>query len=275
MPLLELKTRRRPSRRRQTPGSALRTRRPAARALVACAALLAASAAAAHAEEGPEEGPADGGPGPGARAEDGRAERPRTQAFLLPLDASARSAAQSVARGATSAILGSPAYEMVDLSHDLGEGGALALNPLVEGAVAEVGSGEAGGGLRGLAARFSLARVLLGSVAAEGGMVEVRLVFVDAPGARVIGSETLRLAAPGSGPDAIEARTRDAVRRLLSSPAPRAGRAAPQPNAPADVAGAPGANPEPPPDPARPARIWKRGLFDKTGTEGWDLGGSP
>jgi hypothetical protein len=221
--------------------------------------------------------------------------RRRTQAFLLPLDEAARAAAGRVAQGATEAMLRS-ADEMIDLSLPLaaeGPQGTASLNSMVADAAAEADRGEAGPSLRRLAARFSLDRVLVGSVALRGPSVAVLLTLADAPRARLLGRETLLLSAANAGADGVEAQVQGAVRRLLdraalddAAPAPMSAEGKCPGQRPRDVpAGAPpeAASPEAasaheaPPTRAAAAtgteenerHAWKRGLFDKTGTEGW------
>jgi len=225
--------------------------------------------------------------------------RRRTQAFLLPLDEAARAAAGRVAQGATEAMLRS-ADEMIDLSPPLAAEGpqaAASLNSMVADAAAEADRGESGPSLRRLAARFSLDRVLVGSVALRGPSVAVLLTLADAPHARLLGRETLLLSAAATGADGVEAQVQAAVRRLLDRAALDDAASAPMPpsaegkcpgprsrdvpaSAPAEAASHEAASSQEAP-PTRAAastgteendrRAWKRGLFDKTGTEGWDL----
>jgi hypothetical protein len=219
--------------------------------------------------------------------------RRRTQAFLLPLDEAARAAAGRVAQGATQAMLSS-ADEMIDLSLPLaaeGPQGAASLNSMVADAAAEADRGESGPSLRRLAARFSLDRALVGSVALRGPSVAVLLTLADAPRARLLGRETLLLPAAATGADGVEGQVQAAVRRLLdraalddAAPAMTSEGACPGPrprdvpaNAPPEAASPEAANAQE----ARPPRAaatstmeenerhaWKRGLVDKTGTEG-------
>jgi hypothetical protein len=222
--------------------------------------------------------------------------RRRAQAFLLPLDEAARAAAGRVAQGATEAMLRS-ADEMIDLSLPLaaeGPQGAASLNSTVAEAAAEADRGESGPSLRRLAARFSLDRVLVGSVALRGPSVAVLLTLADAPRARLLGRETLLLSAAATGADGVEAQVQAAVRRLLDraaladaalSPMSAEGTCpGPRPhdvptNAPPEAASPEAASAQEAP-PTRAAassgaeenerHAWKRGLLDKTGTEGWD-----
>jgi hypothetical protein len=197
-----------------------------------CAALVAAPAEG-HAQEGADdEGggaeehlprsalPASDSPeSPALRSHEPAAlrARRRAQAFLLPLDEAARAAAGRVAQGATEAMLRS-ADEMIDLSLPLaaeGPQGAASLNLLVAGAAAEADRGESGPSLRRLAARFSLDRVLVGSVSLHGPSVAVLLTLADASRARLLGRESLLLPAGAAGAVAVEAQVEAAVRRLL------------------------------------------------------------
>jgi hypothetical protein len=300
----------------------------AALALVPAGTALAAVAAGVHAQEGAaDEGTNGGGsgaeeqlprtadpasdtpeqpalspreqPAPPPREPRAIRARRRTQAFLLPLDEAARAAAGRVAQGATQAMLSS-ADEMIDLSLPLaaeGPQGAASLNSTVADAVAEAERGEPGPSLRRLAARFSLDRVLVGSVALRGPSVAVLLTLADAPRARLLGREALLLPAAATGADGVEAQVQGAVRRLLDRAALDDAASAPIP--PSAEGKCPGPRPHDvpastPPEAASPEaasaqeatatraadstategnerHAWKRGLLDKTGTEGWDV----
>jgi hypothetical protein len=202
-----------------------------------------------------------------------------------------------VAEGATAAMVRS-ADEMLDLSLPLaaeGPQGAASLNSTIADAAAEAARGESGPSLRRLAARFSLDRVLVGSVALRGPSVAVLLTLADAPRVRLLGQESLVVPAAATGADGVEGQVQAAVRRLLdraalddAAPAPMSAEGKCPGPRPRDVpAGAPpeAASPEAasvregPPTPATTStgaaenerHAWKRGLFDKTGTEGSDV----
>jgi hypothetical protein len=155
---------------------------------------------------------------------------------------------------------------------------AASLNQLIAGASDEVGRGAAGRNLSALAEKFSLERVLIGSVRSQEGKVSLLLTLVDAPGQRVIGRQSLRLIADGTDADQIESDTQSAARRLIGE------------DGAAEVASRaviPGSLPVPPrsndaelvqrerkvvmpADAAAPASKRAKGLRDKTGTEEWE-----
>ncbi|GAC1594787.1 MAG: hypothetical protein NVS4B10_02770 [Myxococcales bacterium] len=195
----------------------------------------------------------------------------RTQAFLLPRDAAARDAAVRVAAGVTEAMLHSPGDAMVDLSAALAAGGprgVASLSPLVAAAAAEAEAGGAGPELRRLAARFSLDRILVGSVAVRGRAAAVLLAWADAPGGRLLGTAALSVPLDGALEVQVQAALRDLFARAQAASATPTDPAASD-STPADV---PATGAPPPTDAAR--TVWKRGLFDKTGTESWDLPGT-
>ena len=95
---------------------------------------------------------------------------------------------------------------------------ATSLNQIIAGASDEVGHGDAGKNVAQLAQKFSLDRVLIGSVRSrEETRVSIVLALVDAPKHRVIASKTLLLTADGTDADQIEADTQSAARKLISA----------------------------------------------------------
>jgi hypothetical protein len=82
---------------------------------------------------------------------------------------------------------------------------AVSLSQIIAGASEEVGRGIAGKNASALAEKFSLERVLIGSVRSqEGARISVVLSLVDAPDRKVIASKTLTLVADGTDADQIE-----------------------------------------------------------------------
>ena len=95
---------------------------------------------------------------------------------------------------------------------------ATSLNQIIAGASEEVGKGGAGKNVSTLAQKFSLDRVLIGSVRSlEEGRVSLVLSLVDAPKKRVIASKTSSLVADGTDADQIEADTQNTARKLISA----------------------------------------------------------
>src|SRR5205823_5924466 len=81
----------------------------------------------------------------------------------------------------------------------------------------EVGHGNAGRSITALAEKFSLERVLIGSVRSqEETKVTVLLTLVDTGKHRIVASKSLLLAADGTDADQIEIDTQNAVRKLVS-----------------------------------------------------------
>ena len=94
----------------------------------------------------------------------------------------------------------------------------LVVNQIIAGASDEVGHGDAGKNVAQLAQKFSLDRVLIGSVRSqEETRVSIVLALVDAPKHRVIASKTMLLTADGTDADQIEADTQSAARKLISA----------------------------------------------------------
>ena len=120
---------------------------------------------------------------------------------------------------------------------------ATSLNQIIAGASDEVGRGTAGKSVLALAQKFSLERVLIGSVRSqEESRVSVVLALVDAVKHSIIASKTLTLQADGTDADQIELDTQTAARQLIaaddaevqtadapSAPAPAETRLAPAP----------------------------------------------
>jgi hypothetical protein len=118
---------------------------------------------------------------------------------------------------------------------------ATSLSQIIAGASDEVGRGSAGKSVSSLAQKFSLERVMIGSVRSqEESHVSVVLALVDAPKHKLIGSKTLTLLADGTDADQIEVDTANATRKLIAAddadpdapadataPAPAAGSSAP------------------------------------------------
>ena len=95
---------------------------------------------------------------------------------------------------------------------------AQSLSQIIAGAADEVGRGAAGKNVAALAQKFSLERVLIGSVRTqEEARMSIVLALVDATKHRVIASKTLTLVADGTDADQIEADTQAAVRKLISA----------------------------------------------------------
>ena len=179
---------------------------------------------------------------------------------------------------------------------------AASLNQIIAGASDEVGRGAAGKNVSELAQKFSLERVLIGSVRSqEEAKISVTLALVDAPGHRVIGSKSLLLTVDGTDADQVEADVTNAANKLLSQdsagaapPAPEASRkpvmpgAAPTADDPGLVSrerkvAVPAATKEPAAakekESAAPASKQEtkpkkkdkpKGIQGKTGTEGWE-----
>jgi hypothetical protein len=187
---------------------------------------------------------------------------------------------------------------------------ATSLNQIIAGASDEVGRGSAGKSVSALAQKFSLERVMIGSVRSqEESHVSVVLALVDAAKHKLIGSKTLTLLADGTDADQIELDTANATRKLIAaddvdpdapadampaaaSSAPAAGSSAAggtrRPVIPGAAPAAPATADDPglvtrerkgaePAAPASKEAVKKKedkkkakGLQGKTGTEGWD-----
>ncbi|HEX9579252.1 MAG TPA: PEGA domain-containing protein [Myxococcales bacterium] len=104
---------------------------------------------------------------------------------------------------------------------------ATILNQIIAGAADEVGHGNAGKSVTALAEKFSLERVLIGSVRSQEEKVTVLLALVDAPNHRLVASKSLLLIADGTDADQIEIDTQNAVRKLVSQDSSPAQDAAP------------------------------------------------
>ena len=95
---------------------------------------------------------------------------------------------------------------------------ATSLNQIIAGASDEVGRGTAGKNVSALAQKFSLERLLIGSVRSqEESRVSVVLALVDAVKHTIIGAKTLTLAADGTDADQIELDTQTAARKLIAA----------------------------------------------------------
>lgn len=95
---------------------------------------------------------------------------------------------------------------------------AASLNQIIAGASDEVNHGNAGRNVAQLAQKFSLERVLIGSVRSqEDTKASIVLALVDASKHRIIGSKTLMLVADGTDADQIESDTSDAARKLIAA----------------------------------------------------------
>ncbi len=95
---------------------------------------------------------------------------------------------------------------------------ATSLNQIIAGASDEVGRGSAGKSVSALAQKFSLERVMIGSVRSqEESHVSVVLALVDAPKHKLIGSKTLTLIADGTDADQIELDSGNAARKLIEA----------------------------------------------------------
>jgi hypothetical protein len=116
---------------------------------------------------------------------------------------------------------------------------AASLSRIIAGASDEVGRGTAGKSVASLAEKFSLERVMIGSIRSqEESRVSVVLALVDAPRHKLIGSRTLTLMADGTDADQIELDTGNAARRLIATDDA-------DPDAPADSAAPAAATPAP------------------------------
>jgi hypothetical protein len=95
---------------------------------------------------------------------------------------------------------------------------ATSLNQIIAGASDEVGRGGAGKNVLTLAQKFSLERLLIGSVRTqEDGKASVVLALVDAGKHKVIASKAMNLVADGTDADQIEADTQAAARKLIAA----------------------------------------------------------
>lgn len=169
------------------------------------------------------------------------APRRRAQAFLIPMDEAARTPTMRVAAAFETVLVSSPLYEVVALP---AAPGARSLSQLIASASDEIGRGLAGKNVSALAQKFSLERVLIGSVRSqEERRVLLVMALVDGVKNRIIAAKTLTLSAGGTDEDQLEAETQDAVRKLFAADCAEAEQGAPAPAS--------------------------KGLQGKTGTEGW------
>lgn len=90
------------------------------------------------------------------------------------------------------------------------------LNTSIAGAAGEVAKGSAGKNVAALAEKFSLDRVLIGSVRSDEGKASVLLALVDAQKRKVIASKSLLLITDGTDADQVEADSQGAMRKLIS-----------------------------------------------------------
>ena len=128
---------------------------------------------------------------------------------------------------------------------------ASSLNQIIAGASDEVNHGNAGKNLAQLAQKFSLERVLIGSVRSqEETKASIVLALVDAAKHRIIASKTLLLTADGTDADQIEADTSAAARKLIA----------------ADDAEGPAAQPVADAAPAKPADSPRRAVMPAAAT---------
>ena len=159
--------------------------------------------------------------------EDADRPRHRAQAFLIPMDENARTPTTRVATAVETVLLRTPIYEVVEIAPRKGTRQSLtlsatptaaSLSQLIAGASDEVGRGTAGKSVSALAQRFSLERVLIGSVRSqEESHVSVVLALVDAVKHRIIAAKTLTLSADGTDADQIELDTQTAARKLIAA----------------------------------------------------------
>jgi len=97
---------------------------------------------------------------------------------------------------------------------------AASLNQIIAGASDEVGRGAAGKNVAALAQKFSLDRVLVGSVrSAEEAKMSITLALVDEGAHRLVGVKSLLATADGTDADQIEADVTAAVNKLVSQDA--------------------------------------------------------
>ena len=138
---------------------------------------------------------------------------------------------------------------------------AASLNQIIAGASEEVGKGLAGKSVSALAQKFSLDRLMLGTVRSqEDAKVSLTLSLVDATAHKVLSSKSLLLVADGTDADQIEAEVGSAARKLVeqeAAPEPVAEKAVEKP-APAERKVAiPGAAPAAAPSAENPDLVAK------------------
>lgn len=108
---------------------------------------------------------------------------------------------------------------------------AASLSQIIAGASDEVGRGAVEGNVLALAEKFSLSRVLVGSVRTQDeSKVSVVLALVDAPGRRILAAKTLTLVADGTDEDQVEAETAAAARACIAQDSVPADAAQPAPD---------------------------------------------
>jgi tetratricopeptide (TPR) repeat protein len=150
---------------------------------------------------------------------------------------------------------------------------AASLNQAIAGAAAEAGRGYVGKSVGALAEKFSLERVLIGSVRSQEEKVAVLLALVDPRRRKVVASQRLLLLADGTDTDQIETDAQNATRSLVqqdSSPAEEGPAARAEKPALANKEPHALAEPAPATEPKEPAaKKKKKGLQGKTGTEAW------
>ncbi|HUJ26086.1 MAG TPA: PEGA domain-containing protein [Myxococcales bacterium] len=97
---------------------------------------------------------------------------------------------------------------------------AASLSQIIAGASEEVGKGLAGRSVQSLAQKFSLERVMIGTVRSqEDARVSVTVSLVDAVAKKVIASRSLLLTADGTDADQIEGDVGNATRKLVEQDA--------------------------------------------------------
>ena len=140
---------------------------------------------------------------------------------------------------------------------------AASLSQWIAGASEEAGRGAVGENLALLAEKFSIERVLIGSVRSQEGKSSVALALVDAPHRWLIGTRTVLVAAGDAGSAEIEAATVAAVRALVAADEEQ--------SSPQDVARIPpAASAEPKAEKKKEAKKRPTSLRGKTGTEDWN-----
>ncbi|MBS2020899.1 MAG: PEGA domain-containing protein [Deltaproteobacteria bacterium] len=94
--------------------------------------------------------------------------------------------------------------------------GAATLNQTIAGAVEEASRGTTGPMTSKLAEKFSLDRVLIGSVTSHGMKVAIMLALADPKQVKVLGKTDLLLVADGTDADQVEADTQTSARKLFA-----------------------------------------------------------
>ena len=150
---------------------------------------------------------------------------------------------------------------------------AASLNQAIAAAAEETSRGTVGKSVGALAERFSLERVLIGSVRSQDEKVAVLLALVDPSTRKIVASQRLLLLADGTDADQIETDAQNATRILVqqdSSPSEEAPAARAEKPALANKEPQAVAEPAPATESKQPAaKKKKKGLRGKTGTEGW------